>query len=108
MRIPADLAVLSACETATGRSYGSEGIVGLVRAFMFAGAPRVICSLWDVDDDATQALMRAFYARWNPKDGSQGVPPAAALRAAQEEVRSDPRWKHPAYWAAWVLWGLPE
>ncbi len=127
-RMPADLVVLSACETAKGRVYAAEGIVGLVRAFMLAGTPRVLCSLWKVDDRATLALMTEFYALWNPKDGTPGLPAAAALRAAQahvrdfevesvdeaasqaagHEVRRKARpWSHPYYWAAWVLWGLP-
>ncbi|MDA1194780.1 MAG: CHAT domain-containing protein [Planctomycetota bacterium] len=110
MEIPADLAVLSACETGTGRVVKGEGIVGLTRAFMFAGAPRVICSLWKVDDEATKALMVKFYELWNPKDGKKGLGVAAALKQAQEYVRDHPngKWKHPYYWAAWVLWGLPD
>ena len=107
-RIVADLVVLSACETARGRIYASEGIVGLTRAFMFAGAPRVLCSLWKVDDDATQALMVKFYALWNPKGGKPGLPAAEALKAAQAHIRAQGRWSHPYYWAAWVLWGLPQ
>ncbi len=107
MRIPADLVVLSACETARGKIYKTEGIVGLTRAFMFAGAQRVLCSLWKVDDEATRALMIRFYELWSPKEG-KGLDAAAALRKAQEHVRSQAKWKHPYFWAAWVLWGLPE
>lgn len=107
LEISADLVVLSACDTGRGRVVPGEGIVGLTRAFMFAGAPRTIVSLWMVDDEATAALMTKFYALWHPRDGSPSVPPAAALRAAQEHVRSIPRWRHPFFWAAWVLWGLP-
>jgi CHAT domain-containing protein len=107
-KIAADLVVLSACETATGKIVNGEGIVGLTRAFMFAGTPRVICSLWKVDDEATRALMTRFYELWNPKDGKPGLSTAEALRKAQEFVRSQERWKHPFYWAAWVLWGLPS
>ena len=107
MRIPADLVVLSACDTAKGRVYRAEGIVGLTTAFMIAGAPRVICSLWKVDDQATRALMVKFYALWNPKEG-KGLPAAAALKQAQEFVRSHEKWQHPYYWAAWVLWGLAD
>ncbi len=103
MRIPADLAVLSACETGKGRVYRAEGIVGLTRAFMFAGAPRVLVSLWKVDDAATRALMKEFYARWNG-----GASPARALREAQASVASQAAWRHPRYWAAWSLWGLPD
>ena len=107
MRIPTDLVVLSACETGKGKAYAAEGIVGFTRAFMYAGSPRVICSLWKVDDKATQALMVKFYELWNPKDGSAGMPAALALREAQQHIKSQAKWKHPYYWAAWVLWGLP-
>ena len=108
LKIPADLVVLSACETAKGRIYRMEGILGLTRAFMFAGTPRVICSLWKVDDEATRALMTRFYALWGgATEGEDGVSAAAALRRAQEFVRSHEKWEHPQYWAAWVLWGLP-
>ncbi len=107
MRVPADGVILSACETAKGKVYRSEGIVGLTQAFLFAGAPRVLCSLWKVDDEATNALMQAFYRMWNPKSRDPESA-ATALRRAMAEVRSQPRWAHPQYWAAWVLWGLPE
>ena len=104
----ADLVVLSACDTARGRVYASEGVLGLTRAFMQAGAPRVICSAWKVDDAATSALMIEFYRRWNPPDGTSGVPAAHALRQAQAYIRSKPAWRHPYYWAAWSVWGLPR
>ena len=110
MELRTDLAVLSACETARGEVVEGEGIIGLTRAFMFAGAPRVLCSLWKVDDEATQALMLRFYELWRPADGSEGIAASAALRKAQAFVRDHPKhpeWKHPYYWAAWVLWGLP-
>ena len=61
----ADLAVLSACESGTGKVVRGEGILGLTRAFMYAGSPRVLCSLWMVDDDATAALMVEFHRHWN-------------------------------------------
>ncbi|MDH3591178.1 MAG: CHAT domain-containing protein, partial [Planctomycetota bacterium] len=101
-KIPADLAVLSACETARGKIVKGEGIVGLTRAFMFAGTPRVICSLWKVDDEATQALMVKFYELWKTQ------PTAIALKNAQAFVRGHEKWKHPYYWAAWQLWGLGD
>jgi CHAT domain-containing protein len=85
-----------------------EGILGFTRMFMYVGAPRVLCSLWEVDDEAARALMVAFYARWNPKDGSKGVGAAEALRAAQDEIRAQEKWADPHDWAAWVLWGLPD
>ncbi len=121
MDITADLAVLSACETGTGRIVPGEGIIGLTRAFMHAGAPSVLCSLWKVDDEATRALMIKFYELWNgeatPSDAaegessgraSKGLGPAAALKGAQAYVRDQEQWAHPHYWAAWVLWGLPR
>ncbi|MHC4731339.1 MAG: CHAT domain-containing protein, partial [Planctomycetota bacterium] len=104
MKIPADLVVLSACETGKGKVVKGEGIVGMTRAFMFAGAPRVIVSLWKVDDEATRALMVKFYELWKP--GKKAT--ATALKKAQEFVASHERWKHPYYWAAWQLWGLPD
>jgi CHAT domain-containing protein len=107
LRIPADLVVLSACETAKGKVYKAEGVIGLTRAFMMAGTPRVLCSLWNVDDAATQALMVRFYELWNPAEG-EGLPAAAALARAQDHVRSQEQWRHPYYWAAWVLWGLGD
>jgi CHAT domain-containing protein len=107
LRAPTDLVVLSACNTGRGRAYKTEGIVGLTRAFFHAGASRVLCSLWKVDDAATSALMRRFYELWNPEDGSEGLPAARALREAQAYVGKQPDWEHPHYWAAWVLWGLP-
>ena len=109
MDIPADLAVLSACETGRGKLVSGEGIVGMTRAFMYAGAPRVLCSLWKVDDEATMALMVKFYELWNPKGkGKTGLGAAVALRKAQDHVKSHDKWKHPYYWAAWVLWGLGD
>lgn len=108
LELPADLVVLSACETGSGRVAAGEGIVGLTRAFMFAGAPRVVCSLWKVDDEATRALMTKFYELWHPPSGAASLGPAAALRQAQAFVRAQAPWRHPYYWAAWVLWGLPD
>jgi hypothetical protein len=61
LRLPVELVVLSACQTALGREIHGEGLVGLVRGFMYAGAPRVVASLWKVDDQATSELMKHFY-----------------------------------------------
>ena len=102
MKIPSDLVVLSACETAQGRIYKAEGVMGFTRAFMLAGSPRVIVSLWKVDDEATRALMMAFYEFWKTEST------ATALRKAQAAVASREDWAHPFYWAAWQLWGLPD
>ncbi|MFO0931914.1 MAG: CHAT domain-containing tetratricopeptide repeat protein [Planctomycetota bacterium] len=106
MRVEADLVVLSACSSGLGRVARGEGMLGLTRAFMFSGVPRIVASLWKVDDAATKALMLRFYAKWQPKDASPAMTAAEALRDAQAFVRAQPRWAHPRYWAGWVLWGV--
>lgn len=102
LRLDADLVVLSGCRTALGKDVRSEGLVGLTRGFMYAGARGVLASLWSVDDAATAELMRVFYAGLL---GSRRLAPAAALREAQLHVRSDRRWRAPYYWAAFQLQG---
>ena len=99
--LAADLVVLSACETGLGRQVRGEGIVGLTRGFMYAGAARVVVSLWSVSDRATAALMSAFYDEMLVA----GKSPAAALRAAQRAMRKQPAWEHPYYWAGFVIAG---
>lgn len=101
--VGADLVVLSACDSGTGTFVPGEGVVGLARAFMAAGAPTVVASLWKVDDEASKELMVRFY-----RERKAGAAPAEALRRAQDEIKADKRWKHPCYWAAWVVWGLPD
>nr|MDJ0976693.1 CHAT domain-containing protein [Planctomycetota bacterium] len=108
MRIPADLVVASACYTGAGAVYEGEGLIGFTRAFMYAGAPRVLVSLWAVPDDATRALMIEFYRRWRPRDGRPARSAAEALRDAQAHIRAQPKWRHPMHWAAWVLWGRAD
>jgi len=99
--LPAELVVLSACSTALGRQVDGEGLVGVVRGFMYAGAKRVVASLWKVDDEATVELMRRFYAGVF----RDGLSHAAALRQAQLELRQQRRWQAPYYWAAFTLQG---
>lgn len=101
MRLSADLVVLSACQTGLGQEVRGEGLMGLTRAFLYAGAPRVIVSLWNVNDEATADLMASFY-RGLLRDGRT---PAAALRAAQMELRARRRWESPYYWAAFEQHG---
>jgi len=101
LRLRADLVVLSACQTALGTAVKGEGLVGLARAFMYAGAPRVVASLWEVSDAATAELMTRFY-RLMLKANRR---PAAALHEAQREMSRDPRWSAPYYWAGFVLEG---
>ena len=90
-RLPVDLVVLSACRTALGADVQGEGLVGLTRGFMYAGARRVVASLWQVDDQATAQLMTRFYRHML----TGGEHPAAALRAAQRELAADPRFSAP-------------
>lgn len=99
--LPVEMVVLSACETALGKDVNGEGIIGLTRGFMYAGASRVVASLWKVNDVATAQLMADFYSAME-KDH---LPPAAALRRAQLEMQKDGKWSDPYYWAAFQLQG---
>ncbi|PWT95008.1 MAG: hypothetical protein C5B55_01810, partial [Blastocatellia bacterium] len=101
LKLPAELVVLSACETGLGKDVKGEGLVGLTRGFMYAGARRVTVSLWNVNDKATATLMTNLYA------GILKVrkTPAAALRAAQIEMMRSKQWTSPYYWAAFVMQG---
>ena len=101
LKLPADLVVLSGCETGLGEQINGEGLIGLTRGFMYAGASRVIASLWSVNDSATAELMRRFYrAMLQDK-----LPAAAALRAAQITLWKQRSWQSPYYWAAFQLQG---
>jgi len=93
---------LSACQTALGKNIRGEGLVGLARGFMQAGAPRVVGSLWKVDDQATAELMRRFYSAML---GPQHKTAAAALRLAQASMSREERWRAPYYWAAFEIQG---
>lgn len=101
LRLNADLVVLSACQTGLGKEVRGEGLVGLTRGFMYAGSPRVVASLWEVDDAATAELMKRFYRGVL----QEKLPPAAALRAAQIELLKKKHWQSPYYWGAFVLHG---
>ncbi len=101
LKLGADLVVLSACQTALGKEVKGEGLGGLARGFMYAGAPRVVASLWQVDDRATAQLMKRFYEEML----GHGLRPAAALRAAQVSMYSDKRWASPHFWAGFTLQG---
>ena len=122
LEVAADLVVLSACQTGRGRFVRGEGVLSLARAFMHAGAPRVLVSLWNVDDEATAFLMGRFYELW--RGGRVGL--SEALQQAQQATRErvferrfseagkpdrverKAWWADPGYWAAWVIWGLPD
>jgi CHAT domain-containing protein len=101
LNLPAELVVLSACQTGLGKEIKGEGLVGLTRGFMYAGARRVVVSLWNVNDKATAELMRRFY-RKILKDKQS---PAASLRSAQIEMWQQKQWQSPYYWAPFVLQG---
>ena len=101
LKLPAELVVLSACETGLGKNVTGEGLEGVMRAFMYAGARRVVVSLWNVNDKATADLMQRLYAGML----RSGKTPAAALRAAQIEMLRSPQWQSPYYWAAFVMQG---
>jgi CHAT domain-containing protein len=96
----ADLVVLSACQTQIGKLSAGDDIVGLNRAFLYAGTPTIIASLWSVDDEATALLMERFYTYLRG-----GMGKAEALRQAQIDVRA--KYPHPYYWAAFALTGDP-
>ena len=96
----ANLAVLSACQTGLGVLSRGDDIVGLTRAFMYAGAPSVVSTLWEVNDRASYELMLAFY-----KHLRRGKAPAEALQAAQRELRKT--YTNPYFWAGFVLTGDP-
>jgi len=101
LRLSADLVVLSACQTAVGQDVKGEGLLGLSRGFMYAGAQRVVASLWKVPDRASAELMKYFYRGMLVN----GLRPAAALRAAQAVMRKNPRTADPYYWAGFILQG---
>ena len=99
--LSAELTVLSACQTALGKDFKGEGLVGLAHAFMSAGSKSVVASLWKVDDRATAVLMAHFYEAML----QQGMSPAAALRSAKLKMMQDKQWNAPYYWAGFVLQG---
>lgn len=101
LNLNSDLVVLSACQTALGKDVRGEGLIGLTRGFMYAGAKRVVASLWKVDDAATAEFMRRFYQNFLQKKHS----PAAALKHAQNEMRQIPRFRRAYFWAGFTLQG---
>ena len=102
LNLPAELIVLSGCRTGLGKEIKGEGLMSLTRGFMYAGAERVVVSLWDVNDKSTAELMAQFYKGML---GKQRLTPSAALRRAQVAMWKSARWHQPYYWAAFVLYG---
>ncbi len=101
LNLNSDLVVLSACQTALGKDVRGEGLIGLTRGFMYAGARRVVASLWKVDDAATAEFMKRFYQNLLQKK----LAPASALRQAQLEMKRIPRFKSAYFWAGFTLQG---
>jgi CHAT domain-containing protein len=100
VRIDADLVTLSSCASALGKEMSGEGILGLTRAFQYAGARSVLASLWEVSDESTGDLMRRFYRHLK-----QGRSKDLALQMAQREMIRSPRTAHPHRWAAFEVVG---
>jgi len=95
--LKARLVTLSACQTALGRDVEGEGLLGLTRAFIYAGARDVLCTLWPVPDESTKVLMAWFY------DGlARGLPVEGALQTAQKTLMQAPATSHPFLWAGFV------
>jgi CHAT domain-containing protein len=102
LKLNADLVTLSACSTGLGKLVNGEGVLGLTRAFFYAGARNVTVSLWNVNDSATATLMKSFYENLN-----RGLPKSAALRQGKLRLlRGENKvWRHPYFWAPFVLVG---
>lgn len=105
LKLNADLVTLSACRTGLGKLLNGEGMIGLTRAFLYAGADSVVVSLWGVNDLATAELMKAFY-----RNLKQGAAKDEALRQAKLSLIKGKRntWRHPYFWAPFVLTGERE
>jgi CHAT domain-containing protein len=101
LKLPADLIVLSACTTGLGRIIKGEGLIGLTRGFMHAGAPRVVASLWRIEDLGTSELMKRFYQHL----AKDRMSPPLALRQAQVDMLRSRRWRSPYFWAGFVIQG---
>ncbi len=97
----AQLVVLSACETGSGKMFKGEGVTGLTRAVMYAGTPAVVASLWKVDDIATKELMVRFYTNLLEKK----LDKVEALRQAKLELLKNQNYHSPLYWSAFVMYG---
>lgn len=101
LRLDARLVVLSACDTGAGKELRGEGLINLTRGFFNAGVPRVVASLWSVDDDSTAELMSRFYRFHLQK----GWIPSSALNAAQRTMIDHEEWSDPYYWAGFTYQG---
>jgi CHAT domain-containing protein len=113
LRLSSPLVMLSACKTGLGQLRKGEGVIGLTRAFLYAGASGIGVSLWPVDDNSTALLMTDFYGRQFPSQTASSPPagalrPAAALRAAQMRLIEQRQYSAPFFWAPFILVGDPQ
>jgi len=97
----ANLVVLSACNTGLSKISGGDDLIGLARGFIYAGTPSLMATLWSVEDRSTAHLMAAFYKNWHQKH----IQKSEALRQAQLDLKSKPEYRHPFYWAPFVMIG---
>lgn len=99
--LSSELVVHSACQTALGKDVRGEGIIGLSRGFLYAGADKIIASLWKVDDSATAEFMKRFYTNYLQK----GMFESKALQETKNEMKKIKRFQSPYYWSAFTLLG---
>jgi len=104
LKLPAELVVLSACETGLGKSAKGEGVIGMMRGFFTAGAARVMVSLWKVDDETTAQMMAIFYQNLLQRSLS----PATALREAQLKMIERHPDLPPYFWSGFIIQGEPK
>jgi CHAT domain-containing protein/tetratricopeptide (TPR) repeat protein len=101
LQLSARLVVLSACDSALGRNVRGDGVLGLPRAFMAAGAKNVLSTLWKVDDTATSEFIKQFYRSLVV----EGLTESNAIRSAQIHMMNSDKWRSPFYWSGFVLYG---
>jgi CHAT domain-containing protein len=101
LRLAADLVVLSGCQTGLGKEIRGEGLIGLTRGFMYAGASKVAATLWQIDDSATAELMKNFYTAMLIEKQL----PGEALRQAQLKMLTQKRFQNPYFWASFTIQG---
>ena len=104
LKFPAEMVVLSGCQTGLGKEIKGEGLIGLTRGFMYAGTKRVTVSLWDVNDEGTSELMARLYREMFGKK----ISPAKALRLAQISLINSKKWNNPYFWSTFILQGEPR
>jgi len=105
--LKAEMVVLSACETARGKISTGEGIIGFAWAFFIAGSPSIVVSQWKVDSASTTLLMRDFHSIWRNSMNHQRISKAQALRNAEMKLLQNKQYRHPYYWAGFIVIGDP-